>query len=354
MTQIIDIDGKNLDKSSETEKLVKAAGIIKTGGTVVFPTETVYGLGANGLDPESVKKIFAAKGRPSDNPMILHISDMGMLGDIAVGISHKAKELIAKYWPGPLTLVLKKSDKVPHEATGGLDTVAVRMPSHPVALKLIALAGVPIAAPSANISGRPSPTLSKHVIEDLYGRVDMILAGDQTEIGLESTVIDLSEDNPVLLRPGSISLKQLEEVLGDVKVDKSISRKVEKGQEVRSPGMKYRHYAPKGDMVLVKGDIERVIYTIKHLLGDAGKEGQRTVAIVPEEYIEYFVETKALNMGSIKRPEEIMTRLYSCLRECDEYGAQMVAAPYFENEDEFMAVNNRLSKAAGHNIIQAD
>lgn len=354
MTQIIQIDIEKIEDREEIKKLEGAARIIKSGGTVVFPTETVYGLGANGLDSASVKKIFEAKGRPSDNPMILHISDMEMLSEIALKISTKAKMLIERFWPGPLTMVFEKSDKVPYEATGGLDTVAVRMPSHPAALKLISLSGLPIAAPSANISGRPSPTKSMHVVEDLDGKVDMILSGDDSKIGLESTVIDLTEDNPVLLRPGSITVKELEEVLGEIKVDKSISRKVNPGEKVRSPGMKYRHYAPKGDMILVKGDIERVIYTIKRILDDAVGKGVKAVALMPEEFSNMFEGVKALNMGSLNSPEEVMARLYSCLRECDEYGAEIITAPYFQNEEEFMAVNNRLSKAAGHNIIQAD
>ncbi|QSX09319.1 threonylcarbamoyl-AMP synthase [Alkalibacter rhizosphaerae] len=356
MTRIIYMEEQatTLDKDNkiyEEKILQEAAAVIQSGGTVVFPTETVYGLGANGLDPVAVKKIYQAKGRPGDNPMILHISSMDMLERVTNVIPEVARKLMDTFWPGPLTLVLKKGPQVPLEATGGLETVAVRMPSHAMAKKLIQLANTPIAAPSANLSGKPSPTTAAHVVEDLDGRVDVILAADQAAIGLESTVVDTTGPIPVLLRPGSITLTQLKNVVGQVLVDKGVTQRLAEGETARSPGMKYRHYAPDGDMILVKGTIPGVIYTMMDWM-EKRKE-DHPVALVPTEYLSEFAGWDVLDMGPIAKPEVIMNRLYQHLRTCNQKKATFIVAPLFAEEDDFLAVNNRLSKAAGYHIVPA-
>lgn len=342
---------ENQSASIRDQIFNQAARVLRDGGTVVFPTETVYGLGADGLNAVAVKKIYEAKGRPGDNPMILHISHEDMLSLVTDQVSETAKQLMEAFWPGPLTLVLGKSPHVPLEATGGLDTVAVRMPAHPVARELIRRAGTPIAAPSANLSGKPSPTTPAHVIEDLDGRVDMILAADNAAIGLESTVVDLTGPIPVLLRPGSITLDQLKEVVGPVVVDKGVAQRLSEGEVARSPGMKYRHYAPDGEMILVKGHLPGVLYTMMDLMKQRREE--QPVALVPTEYLDRFKGFRVLDMGSLHRPEEIMHRLYRHLRTCNQWQATLIVAPLFEEEDAFQAVNNRLAKAAGYHIISA-
>ncbi|MBF7096166.1 L-threonylcarbamoyladenylate synthase [Alkalibacter mobilis] len=350
-TKIIKIESDDLARNDEREKIQYAAEVIKGGGTVVFPTETVYGLGADGMRADSVKKIYTAKGRPSDNPMILHISNLEMLKKLTVHVSSKARALMEEFWPGPLTLVMKKTPEVPLETTGGLDTVAVRMPDHPVAMALIEAAGVPLAAPSANLSGKPSPTSAAHVIEDLDGRVDVIISSQRSRIGLESTVVDVTEEVPVLLRPGGISLAQLQDVVGEVKIDKGVKESLKEGETPKAPGMKYRHYAPEGKMILVKGPIQGVIYRMKSILEDENFSEENRVALVPTEFLDEFAGYAVIDMGSINSPQEIMERLYSSLRKCNQIKADTILAPLFEDEEKFLAVNNRLSKAAGYNIV---
>ena len=251
----------------EDEKIYEKAGeILRAGGLVAFPTETVYGLGADALDEAASAKIYAAKGRPSDNPLIVHIADMDAVYKLASEVPEAAVKLADKFWPGPLTMILKKSDIVPESITGGLGTVAIRMPSHKVAAELIRSSGVYIAAPSANTSGKPSPTLASHVIKDLSGKIDMIIDGGSVGIGLESTIVDMSEDIPVILRPGYITKEMLENVVGEVKVDPAIVGEAPKKNIIaKAPGMKYRHYAPKGQMTIVEGDIDNVVAKINEL-----------------------------------------------------------------------------------------
>lgn len=350
MTRIHHLEGTVSSLEAE-EALKEAAKVIRQGGTVVFPTETVYGLGADGLSAEAVKKIYKAKGRPSDNPMILHVSSMEMLKRVVTHLPDKARALMDAFWPGPLTLVLEKGARVPLEATGGLETVAVRMPSHQLARKLIELSDTPIAAPSANLSGKPSPTTSDHVIEDLDGRVDLIIAADNASIGLESTVVDMTTSTPVLLRPGSITLSQMKNVVGEVAVDPGVNRSLGKEEKVRSPGMKYRHYAPDGEMILVKGTFPGVVYTMMDWMEK--KKSLHPIALAPTEYLELFGSWEVLDMGSVQSPKEIMNRLYGLLRACNQNQAGFIVAPLFSEEEEYLAVNNRLSKAAGYHIVDS-
>ena len=256
------------------EKNMSHAGrVIREGGLVAFPTETVYGLGGNALDKRAAEKIYRAKGRPSDNPLIVHISRISQAENIAVNISHDARRLMEEFWPGPLTIILDKADIVPKETTGGLDTVALRMPNHPVALKLIEEAGVPVAAPSANLSGKPSPTTAGHVAEDMMGRINMIVDGGAVAIGIESTIIDMTGAVPTILRPGFVTVEMLKKVIGAVEVDKAVDAKSieEIGGDYRpkAPGMKYRHYAPKAELIMFEGSVENVAAAINRKLKEA-------------------------------------------------------------------------------------
>ena len=277
-TTILNVSGD----SADDVKIEAAGNLLKEGKLVAFPTETVYGLGANALDEEAAAGIYSAKGRPSDNPLIVHIADWDALGLIVKEIPPEAKLLADKFWPGPLTMIFKKSDRVPYGTTGGLETVAVRMPSHPVAMKLIRAGGGYIAAPSANTSGRPSPTRAEHVKEDLDGRIDMILDGGEVNIGLESTIVDLSEGVPTILRPGYITKEMLEEVLGKVEVDQAIIRD-DSNIVPKAPGMKYRHYAPKADLVVVEGEQALVTARINELVQEKQEHGMRVGVICTEE-----------------------------------------------------------------------
>ena len=271
-------------ESFRDEELEEACRILQKGGLVAFPTETVYGLGGDAMHPEASAKIYAAKGRPSDNPLIVHIADMDALEDIAQSVPEAAVKLADHFWPGPLTMIFPKKEAVPKSTTGGLETVAVRMPSHPVARALIRESGVYIAAPSANTSGRPSPTKAEHVKEDLDGRIDMILDGGAVGIGLESTIVDLSTGVPTILRPGYITGEMLEDVLGEVQVDPAIlSQKMNPNIVAKAPGMKYRHYAPKGQMTIIEGDTGKVVDEINRLVKEKTDEGCSVAVIATEE-----------------------------------------------------------------------
>lgn len=338
--------------SPENMRIFETAGkILREGGLVAFPTETVYGLGANALDATASAKIYAAKGRPSDNPLIVHIADKNALYELSDEVTDKALLLAERFWPGPLTMVLKKSDAVPYSITGGLDTVAIRFPAHPVARKLIETAGVYIAAPSANISGKPSPTKAKHVIEDMDGRIDMIIADDSVEIGVESTIIDISEDIPVMLRPGYITKAQLEEVLGEVKLDAAIEHSLKEGVVPKAPGMKYTHYSPDANVVIVEGNEERVIEKINELVDMRRKEGFRTAVMTSDERAVYYKADKVVALGSDNNEAEIARNLFAVLRSMDEDKISFVYSEKFPTNDVGQAVMNRLIKAAGHTII---
>lgn len=337
-------------EGSEKEAcLLKAAEILKEGGLVAFPTETVYGLGGNGLNPASSKKIYEAKGRPSDNPLILHISDFSMLKDLVAEIPKSAVLLAETFWPGPMTLVFKKSALVPYETTGGLDTVAVRLPSNEIARALIKKAGVPIAAPSANSSGRPSPTKASHVREDLDGKIDMILDGGEVGIGLESTIIDVTVEPPMILRHGYITKEMLQPLFSEVAVDLAATGEKPKGDfKPKAPGMKYKHYAPKGNIILYEGERAAVIREINRDAELAKKEGFVTAVLATEESKEEYKADYVLSLGKRTEPEEIAHNLFDSLRKFDEIGAERIFSESFGSDGLFEAVMNRLNKAAGY------
>ena len=340
-----------IEKSSEPGSIEKAGEILKKGGLVAFPTETVYGLGANALDEKAAAKIYAAKGRPSDNPLIVHIARMEDLPAVASEIPEKAKMLAEHFWPGPLTMIFKKTEKVPYGTTGGLDTVAVRMPVHPVALQVIAAGGGFIAAPSANTSGKPSPTTAAHVAADMDGRIDMVLDGGAAGIGLESTIVDMSEETPVILRPGYINQAMLEQVIGEVRMDQAL---IQENSKVRpkAPGMKYKHYAPKADLKIVEGTQEAVVAEINRRICEQAAKGEKTGVIATEETKDLYKGGLVKSIGRRSDEEAIARHLYSVLREFDESEVTQIYSEAFDTPNMGQAIMNRLVKAAGHQIIR--
>lgn len=329
----------------------QAGEILREGGLVAFPTETVYGLGADALNSQAAAKIYAAKGRPSDNPLIVHIADTEDLKRIAAKIPEKAGILAEAFWPGPLTMIFPKTDAVPYGTTGGLDTVAVRMPNHKIALELIRQSGVLIAAPSANTSGRPSPTMAEHVEEDLGDAIEMIIDGGQVGIGLESTIVDFTEDVPVVLRPGYISLEMLREVLGEVRMDKGLLI-TDSSVRPKAPGMKYRHYAPKADLSIVEGPQEEVIDCINRLTREAAAKGLKAGIIATDETRAQYASGLVLSIGSREEEETIAHHLYEVLRDFDEADVNVIYSEAFYTPRMGQAIMNRLLKAAGHKIIK--
>lgn len=337
----------------EDKELEKACNILKNGGLVAFPTETVYGLGGDALSPEAANRIYTAKGRPSDNPLIVHIADMDSLYDVAAQISQKAIALAEEFWPGPLTMIFQKKEKVPMSTTGGLNTVAVRMPVHPVAAALIRHSGVYIAAPSANTSGRPSPTKAEHVIEDMNGRIDMILDGGQVGIGIESTILDMTEDVPVILRPGYVTKAMLEEVIGRVNIDPAIvALEPKKNVIAKAPGMKYRHYAPKGQLTIIEGDMAQVIEKINALVREKVREKKKVAVVATEESKDFYECGEVYSIGSRKNEGSIAAGLYDILRQMDHIGAEYIYAESFTEDKLGQAIMNRMLKAAGYHRIR--
>ena len=338
----------SISEMTEEEIAAKAAEILERGGLVAFPTETVYGLGGNALDAAASKRIYAAKGRPSDNPLIVHIGRKEDLPPIVQEIPEKAQKLIDAFWPGPLTLIFRKSGQVPHETTGGLDTVAVRMPSHPIANAILRSCGVPVAAPSANLSGRPSTTSFRHVKEDLYGRVDAIIDGGDVPIGVESTILDLTGETPMLLRPGYVTKEQLESVIGPVKTDPAIENKNLIDHAIvidrpKAPGMKYRHYAPKAELTVIGGDPEDVR---RYISDHAARE---TGILTTEENADAYPVGVVVTCGRRSDPESVARSLFDALRTFDETGVTEILAEDLSGADIGTAVMNRLLKAAGGN-----
>lgn len=345
-TRVVRVDKDNPDKTV----LQEVGEVIKKGGLAAFPTETVYGLGGDGLNAGSSQKIYAAKGRPSDNPLIIHIADMESLAQITEDVPEKAKKLAEKFWPGPLTMIFKKSDRVPYETTGGLESVAVRMPSHQTALALIRAGGGFIAAPSANTSGRPSPTSAVHVAEDLTGKIEVIVDGGEVGIGLESTIVDFTEEVPVILRPGYINQSMIEEVIGPVRMDRGLLITDEKVKP-KAPGMKYRHYAPNAELTIVQGSTEKVVQYINEQCLALQAQGKRTGVIGTDETRKFYQGTVVKSIGTRQDEEGIARHLFGILRAFDEEKADCIFSESFDTPRMGQAIMNRLLKAAGHHII---
>ena len=372
-------DYKRTGKLSEAdmEKLAQAAGILRRGGLVAFPTETVYGLGGNALMKDASRRIYEAKGRPSDNPLIVHITDFDEISPLVSSYGDMAEKLSKAFWPGPFTLILPKSETVPKETTGGLDTVALRMPSHPVARALIKLAGVPIAAPSANTSGRPSTTTAAHCMEDLSGKVEAVVDGGSCDIGLESTIVDASGEAPMLLRPGAVTREMLKAVLGfEIPVDPAVEKPLENNEHPKAPGMKYRHYAPKAPMVIVEGDGEaEVAERMLEISDRKAEEGLKVGIIASGESCSLIIEELArreasfmttelkgpallyhakgrviIDLGGSTEETAWAHELFSALRIMDEEKADYIVAEGVAEDDIGFAVMNRLKKAAGGNV----
>ena len=349
ITKIVTITDKT---NVNDEELREAAEILRSGGLVAFPTETVYGLGANALDETAAKKIYEAKGRPSDNPLIAHISCMEELPALVKEIPEAGRKLAEKYWPGPLTMIFPKKAVVPYGTTGGLDTVAVRMPSDPVANRLIRLAGVPVAAPSANTSGRPSPTKAEHVIEDMNRKIEMIIDVGEVGIGVESTIVDVSGKVPTLLRPGAITMEMLEETLGKVEVDPAILGPVSGNVRPKAPGMKYRHYAPQAEMTLVEGDMQAVVEYINREAKAAKAAGRKVGIICTEGSRSCYPEGILEVIGSRGHEETVAHNRFAVLREFDERQVDCIFSESFSRDRLGQAIMNRLCKAAGYHIVE--
>ena len=370
-TVIKKIDASNM--SSEDFK--EAAELLRAGKLVAFPTETVYGLGGNAYDSTASARIYAAKGRPSDNPLIVHISEFSEIEPLVSHIPEEARRLSDRFWPGPLTMILDKSDAIPKETTGGLDTVAIRMPSHPIANRLIKEAGIPIAAPSANASGRPSTTKAEHVIEDLDGRIDMIIDGGSSDIGLESTIVDLTVKPALILRPGYITLEMLREVLPNIEYDRAVLKRTKDENIVaKAPGMKYRHYAPKGDLTIFEGDIDAVSGTIKKKVLEQLEAGHIVGVLTSDELAKRYSDIPdarfihggsnagskenaddrvfIYDIGSRENEAEIAAGLFDALRFFDEIKAEFIYAEGFTEGGLGQAIMNRLMKAAGYHIVE--
>lgn len=347
-TKIIQINRENFTDA----ELAEAAEILRNGGLVAIPTETVYGLGANALDESASKKIYEAKGRPSDNPLIAHISCMDELSALVSEIPEAGRKLAEKYWPGPLTMVFPKKDIVPYGTTGGLETVAIRMPSDPVANRLIKLAGVPVAAPSANTSGRPSPTKAEHVVEDMNGKIEMIIDSGEVGIGVESTIVDVSGKVPMLLRPGAITMEMLRETLGEVEIDPAILGPLSADVKPKAPGMKYRHYAPQAEMTLVEGEMEHVVEFINQEAKLALEAGLKVGIICTEESRESYHCGMLKVIGSRENEESVAHNLFAVLREFDDQKVDCIFSESFSKDRLGQAIMNRLCKAAGYHIVK--
>ena len=385
-TKRIVIEDRNHIKD---EELKEAAGILRSGGLVAFPTETVYGLGGNALDEDAARKIYAAKGRPSDNPLIAHVSCVEEVEPLVKEIPEAGRKLMEAFWPGPLTMIFPKSDKVPYGTTGGLDTVAIRMPDDPVANRLIALAGVPVAAPSANTSGRPSPTTADHVWQDMNGRIEMIIDGGPVGIGVESTIVDVSSAVPAVLRPGAITMEMLEAVLGDVSVDPAILGPLSADVRPKAPGMKYKHYAPKADLTLVEPgtgadresraeqvtgaeqkngadrntgaypetgldetQLQAMIRKVRELSREKIEAGYKVGVICTDESRDCYTDGEVRSIGARKSQPSVAHNLYALLREFDDLGVDYIFSESFPKDHLGQAIMNRLSKAAGYKIVK--
>ena len=332
--------------------LTLAAQLLADGQLVAFPTETVYGLGANALDEAAVRSIFAAKGRPADNPLIVHIHDRTQLA-LLCHVTEPARRLMDAFWPGPLTLIMPRKETVPDAVTAGLDTVAVRMPSHPVALAMLRACSLPIAAPSANRSGKPSPTAARHVLDDMDGRIPLILDGGESDVGLESTVISMVGERPCILRPGGVTKVMLESVIGPVDLAGSILRPLEKGEKALSPGMMYKHYSPDGQVTLIEGEESAVVDALRRLYAHAASEGHRACVMCFTEHVKALRDCHPHDIGSQDDPTEVAHRLFNTLRQLDEEKMDVIFSEVVPPEGVGLAVMNRLGRAAGFRSVKA-
>lgn len=333
-----------LIKSDDKEGILEAAEFLRNGELVAVPTETVYGLAANALNPEAVANIFKAKGRPQDNPLIVHIAHLDEIDPLVKNFDDRAKKLAEAFWPGPLTIILPKSDKIPQEVSAGLDTVAIRMPSHPVAREIIEKCGYPLAAPSANTSGKPSPTTAQHVMNDMNGKIAAVVDGGACSVGVESTVITLVGETPRILRPGGITPEQLRSVLGKVDIDKAVFKALEDGQKVLSPGMKYKHYSPNAKVIIVKGELENFI---KY----AEKQEGKVCAICFEEDRDK-ITIPSYSYGRKDSPEEQARELFDVLRHIDDEHMELALVRFPSLEGVGIAVYNRLLRAAAFQEVE--
>ena len=336
---------------SDTNDLQQAAEILRQGGLVASPTETVYGLCANALNEDAVKNIYKAKGRPSDNPLIVHIADLSMLQPLVTEVSPIAKTLMERFWPGPMTLVFKASSLVPKVVTGGLDTVAVRFPSDPTITNLIRTSSLPLAAPSANTSGKPSPTNFSRVYEDLNGKIDCIIQGGDSQFGVESTVIDTTGEIATILRPGGITFEMLEEALGKVMMDPALGHKLKEGEVPKAPGMKYTHYAPNAKVILVRGEQDKVIEKINELVKTQQALGQKVGVMATDETLSYFKADTVYSVGTENDPRTIAAQLFEVLRKYDDAKMDIVYSLAFKTTGIGQAIMNRLEKSAGYHFI---
>lgn len=328
----------------------EAAKTIEKGGIVAFPTETVYGLGADALNEDAVKKIFIAKGRPQDNPLIVHVNSKD-ISELVKEVPPIAQELINKFWPGPLTIILEKKDIIPDVTSANLNTIGIRMPKSDIALKLIELSGRPIAAPSANISGRPSPTEVERCVEDLNGRVDYIIGGESSDIGVESTIVDCTVNPPLILRPGGVTLEMLREIDSNIEIDKALKLKPSADLKPKAPGMKYRHYAPKASLKIIRGKNEKTIEIIEKMLENYIEKNNKVAILTTDENINKFNKGEIISLGSEKDLTQIAKNLFEALRQCDDLGVQLILCQGFEEKGVGVAIMNRLNKAAGYDII---
>ncbi|WP_070110225.1 L-threonylcarbamoyladenylate synthase [Clostridium acetireducens] len=347
-TKIVMIDSCNIDK----KYIKEAADIIKKGGLVAFPTETVYGLGANALDSEAVKKIFQAKGRPQDNPLIVHVSDFDEIDPLVKEIPDIAHKLMNKFWPGPMTIIMKKSDIIPDVTSAGLDSIGIRMPSNKIAKEFIKECKLPIAAPSANISGRPSPTDVERCIEDLNGKIEYIIGGEKCDIGVESTVIDCTNYPACVLRPGGITLEMLKEIDSNIYIDPAIMKKPEKDFKPKAPGMKYRHYAPKAPVKIIQGDLQKTIEKINEMVQNYISENKVVGIMATDETKHKYTKGVVISVGTRKHMETVAQNLFETLRMFDDNNVDVILAEGFEFKGVGIAVMNRLNKSAGFNIIK--
>jgi L-threonylcarbamoyladenylate synthase len=346
-TKIISMEEQKLDLAG----LMEAGKVIREGGLVVFPTETVYGLGANALEEAAVKKIFEAKGRPQDNPLIVHVASFE-IEEYVLEIPHIAEKLMNNFWPGPLTIIFKKSSLIPDMTSAGLDSVGIRMPENKIALGLIKSSGSPIAAPSANISGKPSPTEVERCIEDLNGKVDYIIGGDKSQVGLESTIIDCTVTPPCVLRPGGITLEMLRKIDKNIYIDPAIMEKATGDFKPKAPGMKYRHYAPKAQVKIVEGELQKTIAKINEIVQNYIDDNKVVGIMATDETIGCYLQGIKMSLGSRKKPECIGRNLFEALRVFDDKGVDIIISEAFEEKGIGIAIMNRLRKAAAFDIVK--